>query len=216
MKVGEYMELAIVKEASLYRGAIVDVLQQTFKNSNVKSYSSREYKDLLQMDCLADLLIVDLDTEIDVFSLVNFYQSQEKKVIIWTSNLLDDKLINLFKLDLDGYFFNGMEREELIAAIRKVLDVGRYIHSELAPILLGDYVRLQKKDVRRPVGILSRREWEVLELLTKGYKNDDIGKFLFIAEKTVKNHVSSILDKLKVIDRTNAVILAFRNRWFEV
>jgi two-component system, NarL family, response regulator DegU len=209
------MEIAIVKEASLYREAIVGVIQAAFSNSNIASYGSKEYKNLMRSDNQADLLIIDLDTDIDVFSLVDYYQQHNKKVIIWTSSLLDNKLLRLFKLNLNGYFFNGMEKEEVLSAIRKIMNGETYIHSELSPVLLGDYVRLQKKNISRPVGILSKREWEVLELLTKGYKNDEIGQLLFIAEKTVKNHVSSILDKLNVIDRTNAVIFAFRNRWFE-
>jgi two-component system response regulator DegU len=60
---------------------------------------------------------------------------------------------------------------------------------------------------------LTRREAEVLRLMAEGKSNKAIGEFLYISEKTVKNHVSSILQKMKVDDRTQAVIVAIKNGW---
>nr|WP_204498302.1 response regulator transcription factor [Aquibacillus albus] len=91
------------------------------------------------------------------------------------------------------------------------------MHSKLAKVLLSDYIKVtSKKETKRPAGILSKREWEVLECLSKGMKNEEIGKSLFISNKTVNNHVSNILQKLKVNDRTNAVLKAFQNEWLTV
>ena len=60
---------------------------------------------------------------------------------------------------------------------------------------------------------LTRREAEVLRLMAEGKSNKLIGEFLYISEKTVKNHVSSILQKMEVDDRTQAVIIAIKNGW---
>ena len=60
---------------------------------------------------------------------------------------------------------------------------------------------------------LTRREAEVLRLMAEGKSNKMIGEFLFISEKTVKNHVSSILQKMEVDDRTQAVISSIRYGW---
>ncbi|MNW14545.1 Transcriptional regulatory protein DegU [compost metagenome] len=60
---------------------------------------------------------------------------------------------------------------------------------------------------------LTKREAEVLRLMAEGRSNKSIGEFLYISEKTVKNHVSSILQKLEVDDRTQAVITAIKNGW---
>ncbi|OYD56045.1 hypothetical protein CGZ90_19615 [Fictibacillus aquaticus] len=64
-----------------------------------------------------------------------------------------------------------------------------------------------------PSRILTRREWEVLQLLADGHNNKSISVRLFVSESTVKNHLSSIMRKLKVNDRTAAVIKALRNNW---
>lgn len=63
---------------------------------------------------------------------------------------------------------------------------------------------------------MTRRECEVLQLLAYGKSNRAIGEALCISEKTVKNHVSSILQKLNVNDRTQAVVVAIKNGWVEV
>lgn len=64
--------------------------------------------------------------------------------------------------------------------------------------------------------LLTRRECEVLQLLADGKSNKGIADALSISEKTVKNHVSSILQKLNVNDRTQAVVVAIKNGWVEV
>jgi two-component system response regulator DegU len=63
---------------------------------------------------------------------------------------------------------------------------------------------------------LTRREREVLQLMAEGKSNRAIGEFLFISEKTVKNHVSSILQKLSVQDRTQAVVISIKNGWVKL
>jgi two-component system response regulator DegU len=64
--------------------------------------------------------------------------------------------------------------------------------------------------------LLTNRELEVFELITKGYTNLQISYKLIISEKTVKNHVSNLLDKLEVQDRLNAVIKAVKNNWIRI
>ncbi|AHC43831.1 LuxR family transcriptional regulator [Bacillus licheniformis LMG 7559] len=64
--------------------------------------------------------------------------------------------------------------------------------------------------------MLTRRECEVLQMLADGKSNRGIGESLFISEKTVKNHVSNILQKMNVNDRTQAVVVAIKNGWVEM
>ncbi|WP_249596875.1 response regulator transcription factor, partial [Peribacillus frigoritolerans] len=89
--------------------------------------------------------------------------------------------------------------------------------------ILNEYRKLAEKHLRedeafeqslklcRPLNQLTNRECEVLQLLTDGKSNSQIGEALFISEKTVTNHVSRILQKVKVNDRTEAVIHAIKN-----
>ena len=64
--------------------------------------------------------------------------------------------------------------------------------------------------------VLTKREREIFELLITNKSTKEIAKKLFISEKTVKNHVSNILQKMNVNDRTQAVVMAIRNGWVEV
>lgn len=123
-------------------------------------------------------------------------------------------LIKTFKMRLNGYFYNGMESQELTNAIDHIINSQTFIHPSLSNVLLEDYTTNKKTIVpSKPVGLLTRREWKVMELMTKGFRNEQIGNSLYISDKTVKNHVSSILKKFQVVDRTNAVLLALKKRW---
>src|SRR5699024_12702530 len=70
--------------------------------------------------------------------------------------------------------------------------------------------------LRNPLRILTKRECEVLQLLAEGKSNRGVSEALYISEKTVKNHVSSILQKMNVTDRTQADVHANRNGWVDV
>ncbi|SET47556.1 two-component system, NarL family, response regulator DegU [Salinibacillus kushneri] len=208
------MKIALIKKPSLLRDLLLNELKNLFSNYEFKAYSSKEFNRLFQEQEHLDFLIIDLDTDIDFYSLIDSYKKSNKKIAVWASTLDNTDLFDLFKLDLNGYFFNGMEKEELAFAIQSIVKGKRYVHHELTRILMNDYARVHHHSKERPVGVFSKREWDVLELLTKGYKNQDIAEFLFITEKTVKQYVSSILRKLEVEDRTNAVITALKNKWF--
>ncbi|WP_208586138.1 LuxR C-terminal-related transcriptional regulator [Gracilibacillus suaedae] len=208
------MRIAIVKEASIYREGLVGVLSNEFKAYDIIAVEPNQQEKL--RDYIIDLLIIDIDTDIDTISLINTYMKNNKQIIVWTEDNNHPDLTELFKMDLNGYFFNGMEKKELVYAIQKIVSGQNYIHEELTQILLGDYREIHNRKERRPVGVFTNREWEVMELLTQGYSNNRISSTLYITDKTVKNHISSILRKLEVPDRTNAVITALKNQWFHV
>ncbi|GAE95233.1 hypothetical protein JCM21714_4448 [Gracilibacillus boraciitolerans JCM 21714] len=125
------MRIAIMKEASIYREVLLSVLSNEFNDYDVITVDPKQ-QDKLQDD-LIDLLIVDIDTAADINSLIKHYIDNNKHVIIWTEDSTHPELTNLFKLDLQGYFYNGMEKEALIKAIKKILLGKQYIHEELAP-----------------------------------------------------------------------------------
>jgi DNA-binding NarL/FixJ family response regulator len=99
-----------------------------------------------------------------------------------------------------GYVVKGMVREELLEAIRSVHAGKRHVPSAIAAKLV-DHLASEK---------LTERELQVLKEVAKGKRNKEIGAALSIAEDTVKMHVKSILMKLGVNDRTEAVTIALR------
>ncbi|MFC5465547.1 response regulator transcription factor [Lederbergia graminis] len=206
--------ISVIMESKLLREVLLDIIKDTISNVVVSTISSLEQQKIYQPENIGDLLFIDVEANVDVLKAIKFYQDHQKKVIVWTSGNPKDRLQNLFLQRVDGYFYSGMEKEEIISAILMVQEGEVYIHPRLSPILLDAYIKKESTLVEKPKTLLTQREWEILELLTKGYSNDEISYHLEIKNRTVKNHVSSLLKKLNATSRTNAVSIALKNRWF--
>src|SRR5699024_792115 len=107
-----------------------------------------------------------------------------------------------------------MSVHEFVDGISYMLKDVTYFHPLIGEELYKSYYQLLYKQTDRPAKLLTKREWEVLGELVKGYQNEEIARNLDISDKTVKNHITSILGKLGVKDRTKAVLMALRKRWF--
>lgn len=151
------------------------------------------------------------------------------KVIILSIHDDENYVTHALQTGARGYLLKEMDADALIEAVRVVADGGSYLHPRVTHSLVNEYRRLvaskagsgttgyvQMIEVRRPLHLLTRRECEVLQMLADGKSNRGIGEALFISEKTVKNHVSNILQKMNVNDRTQAVVVAIKNGWVEV
>ena len=105
-----------------------------------------------------------------------------------------------------GFLYKDVDPDALVRAIRSVHDG----HTLLAPEAAGSLLRAGGRPGRRGIGALTGREREVLTLLADGRSNREIARPLRVSEKTVKTHVSAVLAKLGVADRTQAALLAVR------
>lgn len=150
----------------------------------------------------------------------------DTKIMILSIHDDENYVTHALKTGAIGYMLKEMDSNELIDAVKIVAAGGSYLHPKVTKNLVKDYRRLAsdednstgyvQPEIRRPLHLLTRRECEVLQLLADGCSNRSIGDELFISEKTVKNHVSNILQKLNVNDRTQAVVQAIKNGWVEV
>ncbi|RQD69933.1 MAG: DNA-binding response regulator [Tindallia sp. MSAO_Bac2] len=141
---------------------------------------------------------------------------QSIKVIILTFHEEIEYLFETFNLGANGYIVKDAESRVLIDGIREVNEGVSYVYPTMAE---GEKQQLQKlKNLEQSEEIadkkvsLTKREYEILTLIADGLNNREIANTLFISEKTVKNHVSNIFKKIKVGDRTQAAIYAFRNK----
>ncbi|WP_067839502.1 response regulator transcription factor [Amphibacillus sediminis] len=207
------MRLLFIKKSSLLRDGIVELLKRQFVNSKIYCCGESDESALIELGQKADLIIIDIHTAIAVESFAQYFQSLNKKVIAWVEDVSAPNTASLFALGLDGYLYFDMDEQALTQSIKLVLEDKRYVHPALANCLLEVYVRSQTKKPEPPIELLSKREWEVLQLLVKGYSNMRIANELYLSDKTVKNYVSSILHKLEVPDRTNAVLTALKKQW---
>ncbi|MFC0853452.1 response regulator transcription factor [Halalkalibacter oceani] len=145
------------------------------------------------------------------------------KVLVLSIHDDESYVTHVLKTGASGYLLKEMDAAALVEAVKVVASGGAYIHPKVTHNLIKEYRRLATEDeehedsigyreveYRKPLHILTRRECEVLQLMTDGQSNRAIGESLYISEKTVKNHVSNILQKMNVNDRTQAVVEAIK------
>ncbi len=117
-----------------------------------------------------------------------------------------------------GYLLKDIKGPELARALKTVLDGGSAMSPDVSREVLREFTDMLTRGhpTHEPREALSEKEREVLSLLCQGKNNRDIGSCLFITEKTVKSHITSILRKLGVKDRTQAVIKAITDKMVEI
>ncbi|QQZ10255.1 response regulator [Heyndrickxia vini] len=150
----------------------------------------------------------------------------DTRVIILSIHDDENYVTHALKTGATGYLLKEMDSDALIDAVKVVAEGGSYLHPKITRNLVEEFRRLanrqstgtgyQQPEVVRPLHLLTPRECEVLQLLADGKSNRVIGETLYISEKTVKNHVSNILQKMSANDRTQAVVSAIKNGWVEV
>lgn len=134
----------------------------------------------------------------------------DTRVLVLTSFLDDDKLMPAVRAGAAGYLLKDVQPQELLAAIRTVHG-GEALLSPAVTTRLMEGLAQQGEGQTLPPGEgLTPREREVLVLVARGYANKRIALELGVAEKTVKTHVSNILAKLGLSDRTQAALFAVR------
>ncbi|MED3660526.1 response regulator transcription factor [Ureibacillus sp. FSL K6-8385] len=132
----------------------------------------------------------------------------EAKIMIVTSFLDDDKVYPALEAGATSYILKTANAKQIAEAIRKTVQ-GEPV---LEPEVTSKMIHRMRNAASRPLHEqLTDREMEVLLLMAQGKTNQEIADELFIALKTVKTHVSNILAKLEVQDRTQAVVYAFQH-----
>jgi DNA-binding NarL/FixJ family response regulator len=145
-------------------------------------------------------------------------------VIVITSREDEEKLFYAIKYGAAAYLLKSVEPEELISVTRQVA-MGHYLinDSVLSKPVVASRVLKSFRDLAtevdqdvEPLFIpLSVREVEVLDYIAKGNSNKEIARAMSISDQTVKNHITSIMRKLAVNDRTQAVVYALRHGWIK-
>jgi DNA-binding NarL/FixJ family response regulator len=150
-----------------------------------------------------DLMLLDLRMPgmngIDTLQALSRLQNPPR-VIILTSFETDEDIYRAVKAGARGYLLKNTSQEEMIAAIRAVHAGQTHIPPRIAARLAE---RLERSN-------LTEREIEILEMMAKGLTNKEIGQALYISDKTARNHVNNVMEKLDVSDRTEAVAVAIQ------
>ena len=136
-------------------------------------------------------------------------RSPRTSVIVLTSYHDDEHVFPSIQAGALSYIFKEVGPQELADAVRKAASGEAVLHPRVATRVLSE-LHGARRGGPNVFHDLSDRELEVLKLIAEGLSNADISRRLFISEKTTKNHVSNILSKLHLADRTQAAVYAWR------
>jgi two-component system, NarL family, response regulator LiaR len=138
-------------------------------------------------------------------------QWPQVKVLVLTTYDDDEWVLNAVHAGASGYLLKDAPRKELINAIRGTMAGKTYIDPSVAGKVLRQATSHKKQPSAQIIDKLTEREVEVLRMLARGSNNKEISERLVLSEGTVRNHISSILAKLNVTDRTQAAVIAIQH-----
>ena len=128
------------------------------------------------------------------------------RVVMLTMHADDDVVARALRAGADGYLVKACSMEEVVATIRAVAAGETTVSAGLAASMLDEVRKLAAPSVE----VVTKREEEVLQLIADGCATPEVAERLYISQKTVKNHLASIYQKLDARDRTQAVLRAVR------
>jgi len=129
-------------------------------------------------------------------------------IIVVTMFKDDDSVFAAMRAGARGYILKGADQQEMLRAIRAVAQGEALFGPEIATRLMNFFTSPQSDLATQAFPELTSREHEVLELIAQGINNQSIASRLSISEKTVRNHISNIFNKLQVVDRAHAIVKA--------
>lgn len=167
--------------------------------------AEREKPDLVLMDLKMPIMNgVDATREIRA-------KFRDVKVLVLTTYGTDEWVIEAIRAGASGYLLKDAPREEVLKAIRGTIEGKTYVDPSVAGKILEELTSAKKKPATSITSKLTEREIEILQLLARGLSNEDIAKQIYLSEGTVRNHITSIVAKLGVSDRTQAAIIALQH-----
>ncbi|MBY0596019.1 response regulator [Bacillus bingmayongensis] len=131
------------------------------------------------------------------------------KILMLSSFSEQDYVLPALEAGADGYQLKEVQPDQLVASIIAVYQGNANLHPKVTPALLGRSIAKEEK--QDSLSMLTKREKEVLREIAKGRSNKEIAAELHITEQTVKTHVSNVLAKLEVDDRTQAALYAVKH-----
>lgn len=211
------INVMLVDDHNLIREGIKQLLEFSEDIKVVAEYGNGQ-------DCIVhineqpvDIILLDINMPI-LNGIDTLFQLRAMKnpvkVLLLTVHDEVEYLVKATEIGVDGYILKDAGLEELKTAIHSIYEGESYIQPKLIPSLNNFLIR---KDVdKEKIKSLTKREIEVLKLLSVGGFNKDIAETLNISERTVKNHISNIFKKINVSDRTQAAVFAIKNNLISI
>lgn len=167
----------------------------------------------LALDWNPDVVLMDvsLGTSDGVEATARIVKQQPAtRVVMLTMHADRDVIARAIRAGASAYLVKDCSIDEVVATIRQVASGETALSAEIAVSMLNEVRALDGKAVREEDRIITKREEEVLQLIADGCSTPEVAARLYISQKTVKNHLASIYEKLDARDRTQAVLQAVR------
>lgn len=213
-KVKDKIEIIIADDHMMIREGLKQLLELDGTMKVIaEANDGEECLNLLNKKIHPDILLLDINMPKKNGIEVLEYIKQNKipvKVLILTVHNEVEYLLKAVDIGIDGYLLKDSSYDELKEAIDVIISGNIYIQPSLLPALnesMEDYALDKEK-----IECLTKRELDVLRLISEGCSNKKISDELTISERTVKNHISHIFRKIDVEDRTQAAVFAIRNK----
>ena len=213
-KVKDKIEIIIADDHMMIREGLKQLLELDGTMKVIaEANDGEECLNLLNKKIHPDILLLDINMPKKNGIEVLEYIKQNKipvKVLILTVHNEVEYLLKAVDIGIDGYLLKDSSYDELKEAIDVVISGNTYIQPSLLPALnesMEDYALDKEK-----IECLTKRELDVLRLISEGCSNKKISDELTISERTVKNHISHIFRKINVEDRTQDSVFAIRNK----
>lgn len=208
------MKILIADDHSLFREGLRKLLESDNTFEIVSEVGDGQGAINMARNLKPDLILMDINmpgTNGLIATQVIKREFPNIKVIALTV-FEGEEVLELVKAGVSAYMLKDVLGSDLIQTIHRVLAGEVVIHPRVTSYLVQELTRTDKKSDNLN---LTRREMDVLEMLVKGNSNRDMAEAMFISEKTVKNHLTSIFRKLGVKDRTQAAVFAIRHEIVE-
>lgn len=205
------IRLLIADDHHVVRRGLVFFLK-TQKNIEIIGEASNGQEAISMAEAYSpDVILMDLDMPVmnGIEATKNIKDKQLPcKIMILTSFSDQDHVIPAIEAGASGYQLKDVQPDVLVQAIEKLVKGENEIHPKATAQLLKKIS--ERRSEQNELAVLTKREKDVLREIATGKSNKEISAALFITEKTVKTHVSNLLSKLEVSDRTQAALLAVR------
>jgi DNA-binding NarL/FixJ family response regulator len=210
------IRLLIAEDETIVRCALAQLLAAEKDIEVVAQAADGQAAVLLAQQHRPDVILMDLGLpRMDGIAASRQIKQElpDCAVVVLTIHHDDEHLFAAIKAGASGYVLKDAPPEHTVEAIRAAARGEGFIGPSLVARLLAEFARVSqmRASAKEAFAELTRREMEVLELLGTGLRNRQIAERLYVSEKTVKNHITSIFLKLQVNDRTEAALLAARH-----
>jgi len=215
----EQITVLIVDDHALVREGIRKILSLEPQFNILTEADSGTMAVKLCRELRPDLVLLDINlpdiTGIEVCKTIK-QESPETGVIALTIHDQEEYIVEMIRNGIAAYLLKDVSPDQLISTMLQVAQGHSFISPSLMDKVFRQINKLSTKTQdNRPLG-LTDREVEVLRLVANGDSNRIIANKLFISEKTVKNHLTNIFQKLDVTDRTQAALIAIKEKLVEI